>query len=314
MRKVFTLLLAVLLVAACPLYSYAEDVTDPAAETEAVVEEVTEETTEAPTETDETEAETTAEETTEEETTVEATEAPTEAEETTVEEVTTETEEVTEEATEEATDELDALLNVATPDDIERIKQYILYGTAVLPLSEKAVMFILENINPIAWIVVGVIMLVAVLVYLSGNKKNYNDNKILNENAIEAFAKSVQDSENARKLIDAASAAITKRLDDAEKAAQSRDNAMLARMDDDMAEILGNAAKTVAEATEAMQDVANRETAVTEASMMVCRVIQFLIDHAKAIPEWDRDNLNAMLAEATAKIEEVTRHGETGEK
>ena len=50
MRKVFMLLLAVLLVAACPLYAYAEDVTDPAAETEAVAEEVTEETTEATTE------------------------------------------------------------------------------------------------------------------------------------------------------------------------------------------------------------------------------------------------------------------------
>lgn len=314
MRKVFTLLLAVLLVAACPLYAYAEDVTDPAAETEAVVEEVTEETTEAtteaPTETDETEAETTAEETTEEETVVEATEAPTEAEETTVEEVTTEA--ATEAETEQ--DELAALLDVATPDDIERIKQYILYGTAVLPLSEKAVMFILENINPIAWIVVGVIMLVAVLVYLSGNKKNYNDNKILNENAIEAFAKSVQDSENARKLIDAASVAITKRLDDAEKAAQSRDNAMLARMDEDMAEILGNAAKTVAEATAALQEAARRETAMQEALVLVSKATKFLADHAKSIPEWDRDQLTAIFNEAEAKIEEVTRHEETGEE
>jgi hypothetical protein len=307
MRKVFTLLLAVLLVAACPLYAYAEDVTDPAAETEAVVDEVTEETTEATTE--ETVEETT-EETTEDETVVEATEAPTEAEETTVEEVTTE--DATEAETEQ--DELAALLDVATPDDIERIKQYILYGTAVLPLSEKTVMFILENINPISWIVVGVIMLVAVLVYLSGNKKNYNDNKILNENAIEAFAKSVQDSENARKLIEAASVAITKRLDDAEKAAQSRDNAMLARMDEDMAEILGNAAKTVAEATAAMQEAARRETAVQEALVLVSKATKFLTDHAKSIPEWDRDQLTAIFNEAEAKIEEVTRHDETDEK
>ena len=303
MRKVFTLILAVLLVAACPLYAYAEDVTDPAAETEAVVEEVTEATTEAT-------VEETVEETTEEETTVEATEATTEAEETTVEEVTTEA--ATEAETEQ--DELAALLDVATPDDIERIKQYILYGTAILPLSEKTVMFILENINPISWIVIGVIMLVAVLVYLSGNKKNYNDNKILNENAIEAMAASAKDTDAARKLIDAAAVAIAKRLDDSEKAAQIRDDAMLARMDEDMAEILGNAAKTVAEATEAMQEAARRETAMQEALVLVSKATKFLTDHAKSIPEWDRDQLTAIFNEAEAKIEEVTRHGETGEE
>ena len=315
MRKVFLLALAVLLVAACPLYAYAEDVTDPAAETEAVVEETTEATTEATTEetveeTVEATVEETTEETTAEETTVEATEAPTEAEETTVEEVTTEA--ATEAETEQ--DELAALLDVATPDDIERIKQYILYGTAILPLSEKTVMFILENINPISWIVIGVIMLVAVLVYLAGNKKNYNDNKILNENAIEALAASVKENDAVRKIIDATAAGIDKRLADAEKAAQSRDNAMLARMDEDMAEILGNAAKTVAEATAALQEVARRETAVQEALVLVSKATKFLTDHAKSIPEWDRDHLTAIFNEAEAKIEEVTRHGETGEE
>ena len=314
MRKVFLLALAVLLVATSPLYAYAEDVTETeATETEAVVEETTEEATVEETaeateeviETEATEAETTAEETA-----VEATEAPTEAEEATVEEVTTEA--ATEAETEQ--DELAALLDVATPDDIERIKQYILYGTSILPLSEKTVLFILENINPIAWVVVGVIMLVAVLVYLVGNKKNYDDNKILNENAIEALAKSVEDSDKARKLIDAAAVAIAKRLDDSEKAAQIRDEAMLKRMDEDMAEILNAAAKAIAEATEAMQEVANRETAMQEALVLVSKATKFLTDHAKSIPEWDRDQLTAIFNEAEAKIEEVTRHGETGDQ
>ena len=317
MRKVFLLALAVLLVAASPLYAYAEDVTETeATETEAVAEENTEATTEATTEetveetVGETTEETTAEETTAEETTVEATEAPTEAEEATVEEVTTEA--ATEAETEQ--DELAALLDVATPDDIERIKQYILYGTSILPLSEKTVLFILENINPIAWVVVGVIMLVAVLVYLVGNKKNYDDNKILNENAIEALAASVKENDAVRKIIDATAAGIDKRLADSEKAAQIRDEAMLKRMDEDMAEILNAAAKAIAEATEAMQEVANRETAMQEALVLVSKATKFLTDHAKSIPEWDRDQLTAIFNEAEAKIEEVTRHGETGEE
>ena len=297
MRKVFLLLLAVVLVAVCPIAAYAEDVTETDAETVETVETVTE-------------AETTEETVTDEETAEEATEAPTEAEETTVEEVTTDTEE----ATEEATDELDALLNVATPEDIEKIKNYIIYGVSVLPFSEKATMFILENINPISWVVVGLIIVVAVVVYLAGNKKQYDDNVILNDNAIEAYKASAADSKLARAMMEEIAVALTRRMEEAERAAQSREEANISRMDEHMAKVLDNAAETVRKATEAMQDVANRETAVTESTMMVCRVIQFLTDHAKAIPEWDRDNLNAMLAEATAKIEEVTRHGETGEK
>lgn len=304
MRKVFLLLLAVVLVAVCPLAAYAEDVTETDAET---VETVTEAET--------TEETVTAEETvTDEETAEEATEAPTEAEETTVEEVTTETEEVTEEATEETTDELDALLNVATPEDIEKIKNYIIYGVSVLPFSEKATMFILENINPISWVVVGIIIVLAVVLYLAGNKKQYDDNVILNDNAIEAYKGAAGDSKKARDEMKEIAVALIRRMEEAERAAQSREETNLSRMDTHMAKVLADAAETVRKATEAMQDVANRETAVTEASMMVCRVIQFLTDHSKAIPEWDRDNLNAMLAEATAKIEEVTRHGETGEK
>lgn len=291
MRKVFLLLLAVVLVAVCPLAAYAEDVTETDAETVETV----------------TEAETTEETVTDEETAEETTEAPTEAEETTVEEVTTDTEETAEETTEEATDELDALLNVATPEDIEKIKNYIIYGVSVLPFSEKATMFILENINPISWVVVGLIIVVAVIVYLAGNKKQYDDNVILNDNAIEAYKACAADSKQARDMIKEIAVALTRRMEEAERAAQSREEANISRMDEHMAKVL-------ADATEAMQDVANRETAVTESTMMVCRVIQFLTDHSKAIPEWDRDNLNAMLAEATAKIEEVTRHGETGEK
>ena len=294
MRKVFLLLLAVVLVAVCPIAAYAEDVTETDAETVETV----------------TEAETTEETVTDEETAEEATEAPTEAEETTVEEVTTDTEE----ATEEATDELDALLNVATPEDIEKIKNYIIYGVSVLPFSEKATMFILENINPISWVVVGIIIVVAVVLYLAGNKKQYDDNVILNDNAIEAYKASAADSKLARAMMEEIAVAMTRRMEEAERAAQSREEANISHMDEHMAKVLDNAAETVRKATEAMQDVANRETAVTESTMMVCRVIQFLTDHAKAIPEWDRDNLNAMLAEATAKIEEVTRHGETGEK
>ena len=301
MRKVFLLLLAVVLVAVCPIAAYAEDVTETDAETVETVETVTE-------------AETTEETVTDEETAEEATEAPTEAEETTVEEVTTDTENATEETTEEATDELDALLNVATPEDIEKIKNYIIYGVSVLPFSEKATMFILENINPISWVVVGIIIVVAVVLYLAGNKKQYDDNVILNDNAIEAYKASAADSKLARAMMEEIAVAMTRRMEEAERAAQSREEANISRMDEHMAKVLDNAAETVRKATEAMQDVANRETAVTESTMMVCRVIQFLTDHAKAIPEWDRDNLNAMLAEATAKIEEVTRHGETGEK
>lgn len=301
MRKVFLLLLAVVLVAVCPIAAYAEDVTETDAETVETIETVTE-------------AETTEDTVTDEETAEEATEATTEAEETTVEEVTTDTENATEEATEEATDELDALLNVATPEDIEKIKNYIIYGVSVLPFSEKATMFILENINPISWVAIGIIIVIAVVLYLAGNKKQYDDNVILNDNAIEAYKASAADSKLARAMIEEIAAALTRRMEEAERAAQSREEANLSRMDEHMAKVLDNAAETVRKATEAMQDVANRETAVTESTMMVCRVIQFLADHAKAIPEWDRDNLNAMLAEATAKIEEVTRHGETGEK
>ena len=303
MRKVFLLLLAVVLVAVCPLSAYAEDVTETDAETAETV-----------TEAETTEETVTAEETVTDETAEEATEAPTEAEETTVEEVTTDTEETAEEATEEATDELDALLNVATPEDIEKIKNYIIYGVSVLPFSEKATMFILENINPISWVVVGLIIVVAVVMYLAGNKKQYDDNVILNDNAIEAYKACAADSNQARDKIKEIAVALTRRMEEAERAAQSREESNLSRMDEHMAKVLADAAETVRKATEAMQDVANRETAVTESTMMVCRVIQFLTDHSKAIPEWDRDNLNAMLADATAKIEEVTRHGETGEK
>lgn len=78
------------------------------------------------------------------ETAEETAESPAEAETETVAEMDTET-------AAEPVDELAELLGASTPEQVEIVKQYLLYGLQTLPFSERAKLALMDHIDIIAW-------------------------------------------------------------------------------------------------------------------------------------------------------------------
>ena len=312
MKKVFFLLLAVILVLSATVVAYAEETTE-TAETTEITETATETETETA-ETEEPETETTEAETTEEvtetETVTEAAEASTETTETEVEEVTTEA--ATEADTE--TDELAGLLDVATPEQVETIRKYLEYGVSSLPVSEKVKLILLDYIDEASWILMAVAFVVFCVINHLTNKKSDDNAQAMTDNAIEIAeegGKRVEAAKNAMENIE--QEILAKLAEDGINTKQLTDQAV-ATVLEIANDVLAKAEEMNKHAEDKMAEVSQRETGLTEAVTMFSEIIGFMLEHTSSLPEWERDRVTTILMNGKAKIEEVTTRDESHEE
>lgn len=274
MKKVAILFLAMLMVLALPVVSFAEELT--------------------------TEAETI------EETAAEAAETTVEGD--TAEEVVETTAADTEAQTEP--DELTELLDVATPEQIENIKKYIAYGVASLPVSEKIKLIIIDHIDTLAWLVAAAAFIVFCVFNRLTGKRSDDNARLMTDNAIEIAENGQRCMEIARGAVEKLDEEIRERISAAGKQTEALTEKTLDEVKEFAEKILGETAKIEENAEKALADVARKESGLAETVALFCGVVGYLVENS-TLPEWERDRMTAMIADGKRKIEEVTSHDET---
>ena len=252
------------------------------------------------------------------------TEAPTEAAETPAEAVETMTEEAATEApTEaetspnEADSEISAMLNTATPEQIEQIKEYIIYGISALPLPDQVRVFAAENLNAIAWIVAGVTF----LLFFIGNrisKKSWSDSMtVMNNNMAEVYDAAQEMVEEAKSQ----TAGLLKEINKALQSSEEKSAAMLEEartcteralttLEERSTELFEKAKEGTDAAIKALEEEKKRETGLTESEVLMAKVMCDLVQNS-SLPQWKKDEFTIHLNEGMAKIAEVTEHDDT---
>ncbi|MBQ7316875.1 MAG: hypothetical protein IJW90_07140 [Clostridia bacterium] len=247
----------------------------------------------------------------------EAAETPTEAVETMTEEVATEASTEAETSPIEADSEISAMLNTATPEQIEQIKEYIIYGISALPLPDQVRVFAAENLNAIAWIVAGVTF----LLFFIGNrisKKSWSDSMtVMNNNMAEVY-------DDAQKIVEEAKSQTAGLLKEINKALQSSEEKSAAMLEEARActeralttleerskELFEKAKEGTDAAIKALEEEKKRETGLTESEMLMAKVLCDLVQNSN-LPQWKKDEFAIHLNEGIAKIAEVTEHDDT---
>ena len=217
----------------------------------------------------------------------------------------------------EADSEISAILNAATPEQIEQIKEYILYGISALPLPDQVRVFAAENLNAIAWIVAGITF----LLFFIGNrmtKKSLSDSITTNNNnMVDAY-------DNAMKIVNEAktqTAGILKEINKALQSSEEKSAAMLEEartcteraltvLEERSAEIFEKAKEGTDAAIKALEEEKKRETGLTESEVLMAKVLCDLVQNSN-LPQWKKDEFTAHLNEGVAKIAEVTEHDDT---
>lgn len=246
----------------------------------------------------------------------EAAETLTEAQKETAEEVETETNTEAETSPIEADSELGALLDGATPEQIENIKQYILYGISTLPLPDQVRVFAAENLNAIAWIVAGITF----LLFFIGNrmtKKSLADTMtITNNNAVEVAEMAQDCVEKATASMGNTAADVANAMRYAEeKCAQILEEAktcteeVTKALEERSSAMLSEAKESHDAAVKAMAELKARESGLTEAEIVMATVLCDLVQ-SSSLPEWKKDEFTVHLNEGLSKIKEVTSHDE----
>lgn len=226
------------------------------------------------------------------------------AESTTEAETDTATEEDTETAT-EPVDELAELLGASTPEQVEIVKQYLLYGLQTLPFSERAKIALMDHIDVIAWILVGIAFVVMGLLTIRSNKRRGEDNKTMTENAAALYGEGVGRSEAAAKSIEESETRIanitTAAFAAIKEAGQTADKTLRDTAD----KLLQMVKESNAEAAKVMAETNAKETALTETVLTMCDLLVRLINDSD-IPEADRDAYTKIYNTAIERIKEVT--------
>lgn len=246
----------------------------------------------------------------------ETAETPTETQAETNEEVVTELLTEAETSPAEADTELGALLDGATPEQIENIKQYILYGISTLPLPDQVRAFASEYLDAIAWILAAV----AFLLFFIGNrmtKKSLSDTMtVTNNNAVDVAEQAQACVESAVQSMDKVAAAVDKALSVSEEKsaamlelAKDCTEKTLTVMEERGNEILHRAKETTDAAVEVMTELKARESGLAESEIMLATIIHDLVQNSN-LPEWKKDEFTAHLKEGMEKIREVTSHDE----
>lgn len=231
-----------------------------------------------------------------------AAESLTEAEEVTK----AQTNEDTENAAETETDELSAMLDVATPEQIELMKQYMLYGIKSLPVSERVKLFLLDHLNALMWAFAAAALLIFSVSNRMTSKKHTDEAATMTSNAIE-LAEIGQNS-----------------MDEAQTKMQSIERQcaeMMERVNSDMDNRMKENAKTMAEfmenamnrlesilqsANNAMHDTSDREKSLTEALLLNEEITAYMIENS-ALPEVERDRMAKISKKIAAQLREVEK-------
>ena len=247
----------------------------------------------------------------------EAAEAPTDAVETVTEEVATEAPTEEETSPIEADSEISAILNVATPEQIEHIKEYIIYGISALPFPDQVRAWTAENLTPIAWIIAGVAFVIFVLDNRIGRKRQSESMTTQNNNMVEAYNAAKDIVEQAKKQTSEISEEVRKALISAEgksaamlKEARTCAERALAALEERSAEIFEKAKEGTDAAIKALEEEKKRETGLTESEVMMAKVLCDLVQNSN-LPQWKKDEFAIHLNEGIAKIAEVTEHDDT---
>lgn len=247
----------------------------------------------------------------------EAAETPTEAIESTTEEVTTEAVAEAETSPIEADSEISAILNAATPEQIERIKEYILYGIGALPFPDQVRVLAAENLNAIAWIVAGVTYVLFFIGNLCSKKSLSDSITTNNNNMVDAY-------DNAMKIVNEAktqTAGILKEINKALQSSEEKSEAILEEartcteralttLEERSKELFEKAKEGTDAAIKALEEEKKRETGLAESGVLVATVITDLVQCAN-LPQPKKDEFTAHLNEGVAKIAEVTEHDDT---
>lgn len=247
----------------------------------------------------------------------EAAETPTEAVETVTEEVATEAQTEAETSPNEADSELAAMLNMATPEQIEKIEQFIIYGVSTLPFPDQVRVFAAENLNAIAWIVAGVTF----LLFFIGNrisKKNWSDSMtVMNNNMAEVYDAAQEMVEEAKSQ----TAGLLKEINKALKSSEEKSAAMLEEartcteralttLEERSKELFEKAKEGTDAAIKALEEEKDREAGLTESEVLMAKVLCDLVQNSN-LPQWKKDEFAIHLNEGIAKIAEVTEHDDT---
>jgi hypothetical protein len=231
-------------------------------------------------------------------TATETAESPTEAETETAAEMETET------AT-DTVDELAELLGAATPEQVENLRQYLLYGLKTLPFSERVKLALLDHIDIIAWILVGIAFVVMGMYTIRSNKRRSDEGRTQTGNAFAMYEEGTERSEAAAERIEASETRIanitTAAFAAIEKAGQNADKTLKDTSD----KMLQMVKESNAEAAKVMAETKAKETALTEAVLTMCDLLVRLINDSD-IPEADRDAYTRIYKTAIERIKEVT--------
>ena len=180
-------------------------------------------------------------------------------------------------------EDMAGIISTATPEQIEQIKQYILYGVGELSKYEGTdglTAFVLDHLNEIAWLVAGICFVVFAVIFKTKSKRMTDCTAIVNDNACEMVEKS------------------ERRIKEANQASEERVEAMMSE------------ASALHElALRELTLVKRRESACAEALTLMATEINSLLQLAN-LPEWKRDELQTTFNTALAKVEEVSTHEE----
>ena len=270
MKRIFCVLCVCLLVALMPVSVWAETVIEPEETAVEAVETVVE-----------------AEETEVTETALSDGSAATSAVVEGLESAVETAEEVAETEANTLSDEVAGMVSAATPEQIEQIKEYLLYGAGEvsklgLPFLDQVALWVTSNVDILAWIFAGLAFIVFVFVFKAKGKRLEDSATTMTNNACELYARG-------EKLIEAAHAESEERV-----------KAML-----EQAQEIHN------KALDELSAVKCRETACAEALELLATEINSLLQVAN-LPEWKRDELQAVFNKAHARVEKVKPHDEQG--
>lgn len=237
------------------------------------------------------------------------TEIPTETIEETAERTTeADTDTATEEDTETATepvDELAELLGASTPEQVENIRKYLLYGLKTLPFSERVKLALLDHIDIIAWILVGIAFVVVGMYTVRSNKKRSDEGRTQTGNAIALYEEGTERSEAAAKRIEESETRIADITTAAFAAIKEAGQTANKTLKDTADKLIQMVKESNAEAAKVMAEAKAKETALTEATLTMCDLLVRLINDSD-IPEADRDAYTRIYNAAIDRIKEVT--------
>jgi hypothetical protein len=136
----------------------------------------------------------------------------------------------TETAAEPVDEQLAELLGAATPEQVENLRQYLLYGLKTLPFSERVKLALLDHIDIVAWIMVGVAFVLMGSLTIRSNKRRSDDSRTEGENAQALYEEGTERSEAAAERIEASETRIanitTAAFAAIEKAGQNADKTL----------------------------------------------------------------------------------------